>query len=329
MKYMLLIHQGTTPLPGTPEWEALPDEEKGKVYADYQARQRDARHDPRRPDGVARDGDHRPRAGRQDADHRRPVRRHQGGHRRLLLLRGRRPRRRDRAGREDPGRQHGRRDRGAPARRVEAILDQAFREQWGRVLAALIGFLGDFDLAEEATQEAFAIAAERWPRDGAPSNPGTWLVTTARNRAIDRIRRDRTLAEKTRLLEVPEAVEDDHGRDDDLPRRAPRARLHLLPSGARHRGAGGADPAHARRPDDARDRPRLPGRRADDGPAAGARQAQDQGRRDPVPRAARPPAARSARRRAGRRLPDLQRGLRAGATTWRPRRCGSGARWPS
>jgi RNA polymerase sigma-70 factor, ECF subfamily len=91
---------------------------------------------------------------------------------------------------------------------VVAILEQAFREQRGRVLAALIGFLGDFDLAEEATQEAFAIAAERWPRDGAPSNPGTWLVTTARNRAIDRIRRDRTLAMKTRLLEVPEAVED-------------------------------------------------------------------------------------------------------------------------
>jgi RNA polymerase sigma-70 factor (ECF subfamily) len=91
---------------------------------------------------------------------------------------------------------------------VVAILEQAFREQRGRVLAALIGFLGDFDLAEEATQEAFAIAAERWPRDGAPSNPGTWLVTTARNRAIDRIRRDRTLAAKTRLLEVPEAVEE-------------------------------------------------------------------------------------------------------------------------
>ena len=91
---------------------------------------------------------------------------------------------------------------------MQAILDQAFREQRGRVLAALIGFLGDFDLAEEATQEAFAIAAERWPRDGAPTHPGTWLVTTARNRAIDRIRRDRTLAEKTRLLDVPEAVED-------------------------------------------------------------------------------------------------------------------------
>ena len=88
-------------------------------------------------------------------------------------------------------------------------LETTFRDQWGRVLAALIGFLGDFDLAEEAAQDAFAIAAERWPRDGVPANPGGWLMATARNRAIDRIRRDRTLAAKTRLLEVPEAVEDD------------------------------------------------------------------------------------------------------------------------
>jgi len=91
---------------------------------------------------------------------------------------------------------------------VATDLDRVFRDQWGRVLAALIGFLGDFDLAEEAAQEAFAIAADRWPRDGYPNNPGVWLVTTARNRAIDRIRRDRTLVAKTRLLQVPAAVED-------------------------------------------------------------------------------------------------------------------------
>jgi RNA polymerase sigma-70 factor, ECF subfamily len=76
-------------------------------------------------------------------------------------------------------------------------------------VATLIGFLGDFDLAEEATQEAFAIAAERWPREGTPPNPGGWLTTTARNRAIDRMRRERTLAAKTELLEIPEAVEDE------------------------------------------------------------------------------------------------------------------------
>jgi RNA polymerase sigma-70 factor, ECF subfamily len=91
---------------------------------------------------------------------------------------------------------------------VTDALERSFRDEWGRVLATLIGFLGDFQLAEEAAQEAFAAAAERWPRDGTPSNPRAWLVTTARNRAIDRIRRDRTLAEKTRLLDVPDAVED-------------------------------------------------------------------------------------------------------------------------
>jgi RNA polymerase sigma-70 factor, ECF subfamily len=74
---------------------------------------------------------------------------------------------------------------------VVTILEQVFRDQWGRVLAAMIGFLGDFDLAEEAAQEAFAIATERWPREGVPTNPAAWLVTTARNRAINRIRRDR------------------------------------------------------------------------------------------------------------------------------------------
>ena len=101
-----------------------------------------------------------------------------------------------------------------------AILDRVFRDHWGRVLAALIGFLGDFDLAEEATQEAFAIAAERWPRDGEPPNPVAWLITTARNRAIDRIRRDRTLAAKTRLLQIPE--------DTVSPTTFPDERLELI-----------------------------------------------------------------------------------------------------
>ena len=89
-----------------------------------------------------------------------------------------------------------------------AILEQTFRDEWGRVLAALIGFLGDFDLAEEAAQEAFAIAAERWPRDGWPDNPRAWLVATARNRAVDRVRREQTLARKVPLLATREAVED-------------------------------------------------------------------------------------------------------------------------
>src|SRR5437762_5471816 len=88
------------------------------------------------------------------------------------------------------------------------MLEHVFGDEWGRVLATLIGFLGDFELAEEAAQDAFAVAAERWPRDGTPANPRAWLVKTARNRAIDRIRRDRTLAAKTRLLDVLEATEE-------------------------------------------------------------------------------------------------------------------------
>jgi RNA polymerase sigma-70 factor (ECF subfamily) len=88
------------------------------------------------------------------------------------------------------------------------VLEQVFRDEWGRVLASLVGFLGDFDKAEEGAQEAFAIAAERWPASGVPANPGAWLVTTARNRAIDRIRRERTLAGKIHLLPVREAVMD-------------------------------------------------------------------------------------------------------------------------
>jgi RNA polymerase sigma-70 factor (ECF subfamily) len=81
------------------------------------------------------------------------------------------------------------------------MLEQVFRERWGRVLASVVGFVGDIELAEDAAQEAFAIAAERWPRDGAPANPTGWLITTARNRALDRIRRERTLAAKTEQLE--------------------------------------------------------------------------------------------------------------------------------
>ena len=90
------------------------------------------------------------------------------------------------------------------------MLEQIFRDDWGRVLASLVGFLGDIELAEEAAQDAFAIAAERWPRDGVPANPTGWLITTARNRAIDRIRRERTAALKTERLkrELQDRVEE-------------------------------------------------------------------------------------------------------------------------
>jgi RNA polymerase sigma-70 factor (ECF subfamily) len=106
------------------------------------------------------------------------------------------------------------------------LLDRVFREEWGRVLASLVGFLGDFELAEEAAQDAFTAAAEHWPRDGVPGNPAAWLITTGRRRAIDRIRRERTLAAKVRLLDVPAGVEDDMSIIGDDP--IPDERLELL-----------------------------------------------------------------------------------------------------
>jgi RNA polymerase sigma-70 factor (ECF subfamily) len=103
-----------------------------------------------------------------------------------------------------PAARMGRGDRGPPG--GGALIERVFREEWGRVLATMMRFLGDFDRAEEATQSAFAVAAERWPRDGTPGNPRAWLVATARNPAIDRIRRERTLAGKTGRLEAGEMM---------------------------------------------------------------------------------------------------------------------------
>jgi RNA polymerase sigma-70 factor (ECF subfamily) len=95
---------------------------------------------------------------------------------------------------------------------VGADVERVFREEWGHAVAILTRVLGDLELAEDAVQDAFATALERWPRDGTPRNPGAWIVTTARNRAIDRIRRERVFRQKAELLarleELP-ADEDD------------------------------------------------------------------------------------------------------------------------
>jgi RNA polymerase sigma-70 factor (ECF subfamily) len=100
------------------------------------------------------------------------------------------------------------------------------------VLASLIGYFGDFDLAEDAAAEAFAIAAQRWPSDGLPDQPAAWLVTTARRRAIDRLRRDRVLAGKLRLLaaelEARESRESRESRDSADATAIPDERLELV-----------------------------------------------------------------------------------------------------
>src|SRR3990170_4242671 len=82
------------------------------------------------------------------------------------------------------------------------VVDRVFRVESGRAVAGLIRVLGDFDLAEEAVQEAFVAALEHWPREGVPANPGAWITTTARRRAIDRLRRARVLSEKRALLQA-------------------------------------------------------------------------------------------------------------------------------
>ncbi|HZB22236.1 MAG TPA: RNA polymerase sigma factor [Gaiellaceae bacterium] len=92
---------------------------------------------------------------------------------------------------------------------VEAL----FREEWSRAVSILIRVLGDFELAEDAVQDAFATALERWPREGTPRNPAAWIVATARNRAIDRIRRERTLARKTELLARLEELRTEEDQD--------------------------------------------------------------------------------------------------------------------
>ncbi|HKF84192.1 MAG TPA: RNA polymerase sigma factor [Candidatus Limnocylindrales bacterium] len=84
-----------------------------------------------------------------------------------------------------------------PARDVVA---RVFQEEHGRAIATLIRVLGDFDLAEEAVADAYVTALERWPADGTPTNPGAWIVTTARNRAIDRARRARVFAQKAAVV---------------------------------------------------------------------------------------------------------------------------------
>ena len=92
------------------------------------------------------------------------------------------------------------------------LVDRVFRAESGRATASLIRVLGDFDLAEDAVQEAFVAAMQAWPERGIPDNPGAWITTTARNKAIDRLRRERRGAEK---LEELQALEPPARTDDD------------------------------------------------------------------------------------------------------------------
>jgi RNA polymerase sigma-70 factor (ECF subfamily) len=108
---------------------------------------------------------------------------------------------------------------------TDEVVDRLFRRESGRAVAALIRALGSFDLAEDAVQEAFVVALERWPGEGLPDNPGAWITTTARNRAIDRIRRTQVGQDKAEAAEQLRALE---SLDADEMHEIPDERLRLI-----------------------------------------------------------------------------------------------------
>ena len=111
---------------------------------------------------------------------------------------------------------------------MSPALDRIYREEFGRILASLIRLLGDFDIAEDAVQEAFAAAVEQWPRDGMPREPRAWIVSTARHKAIDRLRRDTSFSQKREEIlrhVIDEVLPEGDSLDDNA---VPDERLRLI-----------------------------------------------------------------------------------------------------
>ena len=208
--------------------------------------------------------------------------------------------------------------RGPTRCRMADELGDIFRREAGRCTATLIRVLGDIDLAEDAVAEAFAIAAEQWPTEGVPPNPGGWITTTARNRAIDRLRRESTRDDRhlaAHRLHTDDMEPDPDPELDDLdllrrrrPRRPAAADVPVLPPCARRPTRRWRSPCGSSA---ASTPPRSPGpssSRGDDGPAHRAGQAQAPRQPRPLPRAPRRRAPRPPARGAGRRVPHLHRG---------------------
>jgi RNA polymerase sigma-70 factor, ECF subfamily len=98
---------------------------------------------------------------------------------------------------------------------TSGAVERAFREEWGQVVATLARRLGDLQLAEDAAQDAFAVAAATWARDGVPARPGAWLTVTAWRKAMDQLRRERLFADRVRDLGSPGAAEDDFADQEE------------------------------------------------------------------------------------------------------------------
>ena len=214
-------------------------------------------------------------------------------------------------------------------RMTPAEIEKIFRDEAGRALATLIRLVGDFDLAEDALQDAFAVALERWPagRCRRPIRGPGWSMSDATRRSTGSAGKSRFAASSSELDAriAAQCVGLRRGRRRRARRRHAAADLHLLPSGLRRRSPGRADAAHGLRADHRAGRARLSGRRGRDGAAPGPRQAEDPARRHSLrgagARRAGAAAARRARGDLSRLHRRLCRDLRRGSDA-----AGSGAR---
>src|SRR5712692_7915366 len=111
---------------------------------------------------------------------------------------------------------------------TQQVISETFAREADRILASLIGTVRDFELAEDALQDALLVALERWPIDGIPRNPGAWMMATARHKAIDRLRRESMLARKAAMLETLLELEEQRGEEEMDEASIPDERLKLI-----------------------------------------------------------------------------------------------------
>src|SRR5205807_2723929 len=111
---------------------------------------------------------------------------------------------------------------------TQQVISETFAREADRILASLIGTVRDFELAEDALQDALLVALERWPIDGIPRNPGAWMMATSRHKAIDRLRRESTLARKAAVLETLFELEEQRGEEEMDEASIPDERLKLI-----------------------------------------------------------------------------------------------------
>ncbi|HEX3839233.1 MAG TPA: sigma factor [Acidimicrobiales bacterium] len=192
-------------------------------------------------------------------------------------------------------------------------IGRVFRQEYGRAVAVLVRVFGDIDVAEDAVQDAFTVAMERWPSTGIPTSPAGWIITTARHRAIDRVRRESSRKDRYSEAARLQAADEPDDRDDQFDEEGAVGddQLRLIFTCCHPSIATGAQVALTLRllgglttAEIARG---VSGAGADHGPAAGPRQRQDPRRRDPVAGAAGGRPTRSAPVGAGCHLPHLQR----------------------